>query len=141
MIGVAVDQARPPLRRKAVGQMRPRRQKTAKAVIAQNQIRRMLGVVLSPARRLQLPATQAAGVKARIARRNPLQRSPRQVLIGNEVAAEMTLMMAVSVIRQRSAQVLMKVIAVTKTVPQTEKVPRLQKKGVMKAATTVDAGD
>ena len=145
----AVDLARPHLRRKAVGQMRPRRPKPA--AIGQSQIRRKLRVVLSLARRPQLPATQVAVVKARNARRNPLQISAQVVLIGDEEAAETTLMV-VSVIRQRSAQV--PVTDVTKTDHQIDNAhlidsahqikvepPLSGREGVMMAATIVNADD
>ena len=145
----AVDLARPHLRRKAVGQMRPRR--PTPAAIGQSQIRRKLRVVLSLARRPQLPATQVAVVKARNARRNPLQISAQLVLIGDEEAAETTLMV-VSVIRQRSAQVL--VTDVTKTDHQINNAHRIDnahqikvepplsgREGVMTAATIVNADD
>lgn len=146
----AVDLARPHLRRKAVGQMRPRRP-TPAAAIGQSQIRRKLRVVLSLARRPQLPATQVAVVKARNARRNPLQISAQVVLIGDEEAAETTLMV-VSVIRQRSAQV--PVTDVTKTDHQIDNAhlidsahqikvepPLSGREGVMMAATIVNADD
>ena len=144
----AVDLARPHLRRKAVGQMRPRR--PIPAAIGQSQIRRKLRVVLSLARRPQLPATQVAAVKMKNARRSPLQISAQEVLIGDEEAVETTLM--VVVIRQRSAQVL--VTDVTKTDHQINNAHRIDnahqikvepplsgREGVMMAATIVNADD
>merc|ERR1712156_958771 len=101
--------------------------------------------VLSLARRPQLPATQVAVVKARNARRNPLQISAQVVLIGDEEAVETTLMV-VSVIRQRSAQV--PVTDVTKTDHQIDNAhlikvepPLSGREGVMMAATIVNADD
>ena len=77
-------------------------------------------------------------MRVRIARRNLLQSSAREVPIGDEVAVETALLMAVSAIRQRSARALMTAIAVRKAVHLTGKIPPLLGKGVMKAVDAVD---
>ena len=140
--------ARLHLRRKAVGQMRLTSLMTAVAASAKSQIRRKLRAVLSLAKRPQLPMIQVAEVKARNARRNPLQSSAELVLVGDEAAVETTLMVVVSVIRERSPRALVRATAVIKTDHQNEIAHQTEveplpsgREGVTKAATIVDADD